>query len=153
MNRRMAFGGVGVIVMALAVQAFAQSSAPKVQISDAWVRLPAEGVRTTTAYFDVVNLTNTNDTLLSASSPWADRVVIQHYVTVGYDRKAKTVATLKVGAGKKVKLSASDYHLKLEGLTQPLRADQKIPMTLMFANAGRVEIEAAISKQTLGNMD
>ena len=74
-------------------------------------------------------------------------------MTDGYDRKAVTVPTLKIGAGKKVKLSASAYFLKLDGLTQPLKPDVKIPISLMFATAGRVEIEAVVTKQKLGNLD
>lgn len=153
MKRRIFLSLVGLLALAVVAPAYAQRSEPKIQIVDPWARLPAEGAKGTTAYFEAINLTNTRDTLLSASSPWADRVVFQHYVMQGYDMVAKQVPNIAIGARKKMKLRPGDFFLKLEGLTQPLKPDFKIPITLYFANAGRVEIEASVSNQLLGNAE
>lgn len=141
------------MVCAMPWVAHAQSSKPKIEIHDAWARLAAEGVNDTTAYAEIINLTDNTDRLLGASSPWADRVVFEKYEMVGYDMVAKVVPSIKIGVRKTVKLRPGEYHIKLLGLTQKLVPDQKIPITLRFQNAGRVEMEASISNQKLGNMD
>ena len=66
---------------------------------------------------------------------------------------AKVVPSIKIGARQLVKLDPGEYYLRLEGLTQQLVPDQKIPVTLRFQNVGRVEMEASISNQKIGNMD
>ncbi len=141
------------LVLAAPVVAQAQSSVAKIEARDAWARLPVDGAKSTTAYLEIVNLTNTADRLLGASSAWADRVTLQHMGMEGYDMKTKVVPFLKIGGHKSIKLHPGEYQLKLEGLTQVLKPDLKIPITLRFENAGRVEIEASVSNQKLGNLD
>ena len=46
------------MVCALPFVAHAQSSKPKIEIRDAWARLPADGGKSTTVYADIVNLTS-----------------------------------------------------------------------------------------------
>jgi copper(I)-binding protein len=80
-------------------------------------------------------------------------VIIQRYVMDGYNMKAVTAPSLRVRARGVLRLGPSDHHFKLEGLTQPLRPDMKIPLELRFEKAGRVEMEASVSNQKLGNLD
>lgn len=141
------------MVCALPFVAHAQSSKPKIEIRDAWARLPADGGKSTTVYAYIVNLTSETDRLLGASSPWADRIVFQHNKMKGYDMIAKVVPSIKIGARQLVKLDPGEYYLRLEALTQQLVPDQKIPVTLRFQDVGRVVMEASISNQKIGNMD
>lgn len=108
-------------------------------------------------YFEAVNLTDTDDRLLGASSAWAERIVIEHFVPKGYNMVAQVVPSMNVKAHRAVKLTASEYHLKLMGLTQPLKPGIKIPIDLRFEKAGKVEAEAEaeaeVTNQILGNMD
>lgn len=130
-----------------------QAQTVKIEIRDAWARLPSEGGKTTTVYFEAVNLTDADDRLLGASSAWAERIVIQHFVPKGYNMVAQVVPSVRVKARRAVKLTASEYHLKLTGLTQPLKPGIKIPIDLRFEKAGKVEVEAEVTNQVLGNMD
>jgi copper(I)-binding protein len=143
---------VVLVMLLLTAPALAQSTS-KIQIRDAWARLPESGVQTTTAYGEIVNLSADPDVLLGASSPWAGKIVIQHYVMEGYNMAAKIVPSVKIGARDKVTLGPGDYHLKLEGLTQVLKPDMLIPIDLRFEKAGRVEMQASVSNQKLGNLD
>lgn len=138
------------VVLLVSGSAFAQS---KIIIRDAWARLPEAGVETTTAYGEIVNTGADPDVLLGVSSPWAAKVVIQHYVMDGYNMKAKVVPSLRIRARDKLVLGPGDYHFRLEGLTQVLRPDMMVPLELRFERAGRVEMEASVSNQKLGNMD
>jgi periplasmic copper chaperone A len=151
MKRRIILGFLG--GLAMPGLAFAQSYPPKIEVRDAWARLPAAGLTSTRAYGEIINRAGEPDVLLGATSAWAARVVIEHYVMDGYNMKAVAVGSVKVGARDTLKLGPGDYHLRLIDLSQDLKPDYKIPITLRFANGGLVEMEASVSNQLLGNMD
>ncbi|MBL8629563.1 MAG: copper chaperone PCu(A)C [Rhodospirillaceae bacterium] len=136
-----------------AVPAHAQnSSASKIEVVEAWSR-SSEGKAFTNAYVEVINTANVKDTLLSVSSPWAQRAYFAHYVHNGYDMKLTPVSTLQLRAKRRLKLDPSGHFIRLEDLTQEIRPGMSIPITLRFANGGVVEIEAKVGNQKLGNMD
>ncbi len=54
----------------------------------------------------------------------------------------KAVPSIKVPAGGSVELKPGGYHIMLEQLKGPITAGQKIPLTLTFAKAGTVEVDA-----------
>jgi copper(I)-binding protein len=128
------------------------SSASKIELVDAWAR-GSETKEYTTAYVEVINNANTNDSLIGVSSPWAERAYFAHLVHDGYDMKVKQVTSLKIKAKKRLKLSPSDYFIRLEKLTQDVRPGMAIPITLRFAQGGVVEAEAKVGNQLLGNID
>jgi len=138
--------------LAGAPDAAAQSppAAAKVTVRDAWARLPTDG-RSTTAYVTVENLTDVEDRLIGASSPWAERVVLQRQVNEGYNVVKRTVTSIPLKARGILRMRPGGYQLALEGLNRPIRADVPIPLTLRFANGGVVDAKAEVSKQLLGN--
>lgn len=133
-------------------QAWAQAQRTTIEVEDAWARSPGEGGKRTMAFATIINTADKPDVLVSVSSPWADRVTIEHLVPEGYDMKTRTVPTLTIRGGRKLELSASEYYFRLDGLNRDVRPGFEIPISLRFQNAGRVEIKAEVKNQKLGNM-
>jgi copper(I)-binding protein len=133
--------------------AVAQSSASKLEIVDPWGRAQKDGESFTAAYLEVINTGDETDTLLSATSPWAERTLLARYVHDGYNMKLSPVASVKIRAKSRVKLTASDTFIRLEKLTQEVRPGDDIPITLRFEKGGLVEVKAKVGNQLLGNMD
>jgi hypothetical protein len=133
--------------------AWAQSAANRIVVEDAWARLPGSGVTRTTAYAEIRNTAATEDRLLGASSPWAETARLMKYVMDGYNMKLQTVPSIRLRAGGSIDLSPSNEFIVLENLTVALKPGLKIPIALRFEKAGRVELEAEVTNQLLGNMD
>jgi periplasmic copper chaperone A len=140
------------VALGLSTQAHAQAQKTTIDVEDAWARSPGEGGKRTMAFAEITNTAEKADTLLAVSSPWADRVTIERLVPEGYEMKPRTVPTMTIGPGKKLKLTASEYYFRLDGLNRDIRPDFEIPISLRFQNAGRVEIKAVVRNQKLGNM-
>ncbi|MDX2143439.1 MAG: copper chaperone PCu(A)C [Rhodospirillaceae bacterium] len=143
----------GVVPAGFAAEAWAQNPAVRIEVEDAWARLPGSGVTRTTAYAKVRNAAESQDRLLGASSPWAESARLMKYVMDGYYMKLSTVPSIPVRAGGSIKLSPSNEFIVLDNLTVDLKPGMKIPIALRFEKAGRVEIEAEVTNQLLGNMD
>jgi periplasmic copper chaperone A len=138
--------------LGFSAQAIAQAQKTTIEVEDAWARSPGEGGKRSMAFAEIKNVSDKTDTLIAVSSPWADRVTIEHLVPEGYDMKPRTVPSLSIGPGKKLRLNASEYYFRLDGLNRDIRPDYEIPISLRFQNAGRVEIKAVVRNQKLGNM-
>jgi periplasmic copper chaperone A len=140
------------LALGFTAQAFAQAQKTTIEVEDAWARFAGEGGKRTMAFAEITNTADKTDTLIGVSSPWVDRVTIEHLVPEGYEMKPRTVPVLTIGPGKKLRLNASEYYFRLDGLNRDIRPDYEIPISLRFQNAGRVEIKAVVRNQKLGNM-
>jgi periplasmic copper chaperone A len=52
---------------------------------------------------------------------------------------------LPIAAGETVNLAPGGNHVMLEQLTRPLKAGEKIPLTLNFERSGARQVEAQVS--------
>jgi periplasmic copper chaperone A len=100
------------------------------------------GAKTGGAYLGKIeNTGKTADALVSASSPAADRVEIHSMTMDGDVMRMRDVKSIPVEPGKAVAMSPPmGYHIMLVGLHAPLAVGQKIPMTLQFEHAGKVDV-------------
>ncbi len=105
------------------------------------------GSATGAVYLTVENTSGTPDVLLSAESDIAGTVEI-HQTTLENDvMYMAPVQSLEIPAGGKVELKPGGYHVMLIGLTQDLKAGDKIHLKLTFQNAGALEIDVPIQAQ------
>lgn len=90
-------------------------------------------------FLRITNTGETDDVLLEVR---ADFPRVQIHTTEETDGVAKMihVDTLAIPAGETVKLAPGGLHVMFMGLGDPLEAGQEIPATLVFENAGEVEI-------------
>lgn len=138
------------VFVAVSGYALAQSPQAGIQVIDAWAR-SSEGGRETAVYLTIINRGERDDTLLGATSPAAERVVIEQLRIEDLKAKRRTLSSLKIESSSRLDLSPSSRYLAVSGLKDPLRPGQTMPITLRFANAGQVEVAVEVTNQELGN--
>lgn len=135
---------LGLAAIAIAAPADAHDvKAGSLTLQHPWTRATAGKVGA--GFVEIVNAGKTPDTLVSASSPAADKVEI-HTMSMdngimrmrplpnGITVPAWTTASLKPGAN----------HIMLIGLKAPLAQGGLVPLTLNFAKAGPVKVQLKV---------
>lgn len=108
-----------------------------IAIGHSWA-LPSSGPEAQ-VMMPLVNSGETADELIAATSPLASRIELQNANTA--------VVEFKVEPKKPFPMRAAAFHLQLFGLAKPIVAGDKFPMTLIFKNAGRIEIQIHVSER------
>lgn len=128
--------------------------AKPIAVSEGWTRPAAAGLNGA-GYLTVINRGSRPDRLMGASSTVASAVSIHRSLQVGGVMTMRTLPFVDVGAGSRVTFAPGGLHLMLEGLRRPLRAGESVPVSLSFANAGRVParlaVRAAMAMPGMGN--
>lgn len=97
-----------------------------------------------TAFLTIDNTGLEADTLVDASSPEAERVVL-HQMTGG---RMQAVSVLVIPPGGPVRLAPGSFHAMLTGLTRPLVAGDAVTLQLHFARAGQIAVRAPVLRFT-----
>lgn len=111
----------------------AAAAAQPVTVSDAWVRAPAPGQRVAAAYMELTSRVNLS--LVAVASPAAGGVELHSTSVDGGVMKMRPVGRIELPAGKPVKLAPGGLHVMLVDLKQPLKAGDKVPLTLTVQRA------------------
>jgi periplasmic copper chaperone A len=110
-------------------------------ISQAWSRATPGGAKTGGGYLTIENKGSAPDRLVSGSSDAAGKVEV-HEMTM--NNGVMTMRPLEKGLtiepGKSVKLAPGGLHLMLMDLKAPLKQGDKLPITLEFEKAGKVQV-------------
>ena len=122
-----------------------QFRAGSLQISAATSReTPIPGA-VAVGYLQVENTGKDDDVLLGASAAITTGIELHEMKTVDGQMQMRALGDgLPIPAGKTVALQSGGAHLMLLGVSRPLVAGEKIPMTLHFRNAGDVPIELTV---------
>jgi copper(I)-binding protein len=121
------------------------STAQDVTVKNAWTRATAPGQDTASIYLEIAS--NADAALVGASSPHAKSAKMHAMRTEGGVMKMRAVQSIELRAQKSVRLAPGGLHIMLEGLGQPLREKEKIPLELAIEGAGgskstvRAEVE------------
>lgn len=107
---------------------------------------PSAG-RTAGAYMTIENRGGEADRLIAAASPAAEKTELHTMTMDGNVMRMRAVEGIDLPAGGKVALQpGGGFHVMLIGLKNPLKEGDKVPLTLAFAKAGKVEMEAIVEK-------
>lgn len=118
------------------------------RIDHPYARPTIANLRTSTAYLTLENKGKSADKLISLSSPVAQSVEMHTMSMENGVMKMREVPSIELKPGEKVTMRPGDgYHLMLMGLTQPLKAGNKFPMTLSFEKAGKKEISVWVENK------
>ena len=120
----------GFIALMLAPGAFAQS----VKVENAWARATVPGQKTGSVYLDLTSAADT--ALVAAGSPVAARAELHSMSMDGGVMRMRALPRVELPAGKTVKLAPGGMHVMLVDLKQPLKAGDKIPVTLSLQASG-----------------
>lgn len=115
------------------------------QIGHPWSRATPGGAKTGAGYLTVTNTGKTADTLLGGSTTAADKLEIHQMSMAGGVMTMRPVTGgVAIAPGATVEFKPGGYHFMLIGLKAPLKAGDRVPATLTFAKAGKVQVEFTV---------
>lgn len=146
MKRRMLFA---TLLVAMPVLASAQTPpahpAGGVAVTRVWSRATSAQQPNGAAYFTIGN-SGAADTLTGASTPQAASADLHETVTSGGVMQMRPLSSVAVPHGKLVTFAPGGLHVMLMGLKQPLKPGDSFPLTLTFAKAGDVTVNAKVER-------
>lgn len=118
----------------------ASNEQPTLGVVDAWAAPTPGGVDVSAGYLTIANGTTSEDRLLSAASPRAERVEL-HEMSMDADvMRMRAIDGLAIPARSDVTLEPGGRHLMFFGVAQPFAVGEQIPVTLNFETAGQVDV-------------
>jgi len=138
MTRRLAI--FLLFVAALAAPLAAQKT---LSASKAWVKAPAAGATSTTAFVVVDNPTMYDVYVMSAETDVAGSVTFQR-TAASPDAKAEPVAQVTAPAYDSVELTPDGVHMLLSGLKNPLKPGDTVSLSLTTDNGIVLEVSAVV---------
>ena len=147
--RRAALAAVLAAGLAATAPALARGHGP-IRISDAWCPPTPPGAPTAAGYLTIANVGRTPDRLTGAASPAAAQVQLHAMTTRGGIMRMRAMTEgLEVAPGQtRTVQPGGEAHLMLIGLRRPLKAGERVPVTLDFAHAGVVRVAFAVHAQS-----
>jgi copper(I)-binding protein len=121
----------------------AMAQAPHLVAQDAWVRA-IPGADMAAAYLTLRNMSPNPVTVTGVQSPIAGHAMIHETTVQGDQSKMRPHEQLVVEPGATVKLEPGGLHVMLHDLKQPLTIGQKVPLVLLLAGGGTVQVTAAV---------
>lgn len=111
-----------------------------ITIGHPYARPSIPGQQVGGGYLKLVNQGVAADRLVSATTAAAASVEIHSMTMEGDVMKMRPVDAIELPSGATVKLQPGGFHLMLMGLKAPLKAGDRIPLTLKFERAGEVVV-------------
>jgi copper(I)-binding protein len=134
--------------MFVAVTAVAQANA--IRVESPWTRATPPGASTGAGFLTAHNANAQADRLISASSAIAGRTELHEMAMEKDVMKMREVKSIPLAANGKLELKPGGYHLMLLQLKAPLKAGDKVPVTLQFEKAGAIKIELEVRAMGAG---
>ncbi len=125
-----------------------------IQIAHPYARATVAQQTSGGAYFGLENKGKQDDKLVKVSGTIAKSVEIHNMEMAGDVMKMREVDGIELKAGSKISMKpAGGYHIMLIGLTQPLKAGDKFPLTLQFEKAGKIEVVVHVEAASAAPME
>lgn len=127
----------------------APDQAAAVVVTDAWCRATPNGARAGGCFATFT--ATTDDRLTGGSTPRAAQLQV-HEMSMdgGMMKMGQIEGGLPLPAGQAVALAPGGNHIMLMELTQPLAEGETVPLTLTFATAPEVTVQAPVRRVTPG---
>jgi copper(I)-binding protein len=127
-------------------------------ITQGWSRATPGGAKIGGGYLTIENKGSASDRLVGASADVAGKVEVHEMATNnGVMTMRPLDKGLAIDPGKTVKLAPGGYHLMMFDLKGPLKQGDKLPVTLEFEKAGKVQLSLDVqgvgAQAPAGNAD
>ena len=110
-------------------------------ITQAWSRATPGGAKIGGGYLTIENKGSAPDRLIGGSADIAGKVEVHEMaMNNGVMTMRPLDKGLTIDPGKTVKLAPDGYHLMMFDLKSPLKQGDKVPVTLEFEKAGKVQL-------------
>ncbi|ABR90173.1 Uncharacterized conserved protein [Janthinobacterium sp. Marseille] len=144
--RQLSFAALTVLISASSMAH--DYRAGDIYVDHPYARATVAGQTSGGAYLTLENKGSSADTLVSATSPAAASVEI-HTMSMTADNvmRMREVGSLDIKGKEKITMQPGDgYHIMLMGLKAPLKAGDKLPLTLTFKKAGKIEAAIVVEE-------
>jgi periplasmic copper chaperone A len=121
----------------------ADFAAKGLKIGHPWTR-PAMQGGAGVGYMTIANTGKAADTLVAVETSAAKSAGVHRTAVNGQVTSMRPLPALAIAPGQTVALAPGGDHIMMVGLTRALSQGQKIPVTLVFQKAGRVQIELSV---------
>jgi len=125
----------------LALPAFAAD----LMVKDVYAR--SSNPKVGAVFLHIMNHTDADDRLVSASSPAARRVELHTHVIEDGIARMREVDGIEVPAGGMAMLKRGGDHVMLMGLTEPLEQGATVPLTLLFESGAEIVVDATVDNE------
>lgn len=115
-----------------------------IQITAAWARATPPRPPVGGAFLTVTNSGDKPDFLMGATSDVAKTVELHMHQQDGQVMRMVALSSIEVPAGRTVTFAPGGLHVMLIGLAAPLKDGGSFPLTLDFANAGKVTVSVDV---------
>lgn len=135
-------------ILTLLVLMVAGSPMPAVAGGDApnvinvWARATPGGTTVGAAYAEIG--AKSADKLVGVASAVAEKAELHTHIDDAGVMKMRRLEGLDLPAGETHTLAPGGDHIMLFGLKEPLKTGAKVPLTLTFEKAGKVDVEAEV---------
>ena len=115
------------------------------KIGHPWARATPPTAPSGGGFLTVTNTGTTADRLVSATSPAAGQVQVHEMKMDGTIMRMREVENgLEIPPGATVALAPGGFHLMMMGLKAPLKEGTRVPLTLVFEKAGKIDVELMV---------
>ncbi|HEX6592377.1 MAG TPA: copper chaperone PCu(A)C [Moraxellaceae bacterium] len=112
-------------------------------ITDAWIS-EAPPVAKNNAAFITLKNGSRRDALLAVETPAAESAELHQMNMAGGILRMQRLPLINLAPNVELKLAAGARHIMLINMKQPLKAGDKVPLTLIFRQAGRITVDAVV---------
>jgi periplasmic copper chaperone A len=113
-------------------------------IEHPFTRATPPGAKVAGAFMAIANQGKDADRLIKVASPAADLVQIHEMAVDGGIMKMRAVQGVDLKPNTTTELRPGGFHVMLEGLKQPLKQGDNIPLTLTFEKAGSINVQLIV---------
>jgi iron complex outermembrane receptor protein len=128
-------------------------TAGRIFIAHPWSRPTAPGIPMGVAYLSLENRGTAEDVLTGASTPAAARVEFHQTTLTEGIARMRPLTEVVLPPGKTVKVEPGGVHMMLVELRHPLEAGTQVPLTLVFRDAGKVDVMLNIEQRDVASAE
>jgi copper(I)-binding protein len=130
---------------------FASSAAlAEVKVEDPWIAEAPPGAAVLAGYMQLHNHSAHDQALVGATSPAFAQVELHRSVEQDGVARMARQEQVEVPAHGSLTLQPGGYHFMLMQPSKPLKAGDRVPLSLQFGSGERVELEVPVRKKMMG---
>ena len=115
-----------------------------ISVEQAYIRSLIPGTTISSSYMIIENKGQKTVTLLGANSKISPRIEIHQHTMLDGMMRMRQLDSLDIKANQRVVLQPSGLHFMIFDVNQPLKALQKVELTLNFLNSPSVKIQVPV---------
>ncbi|MCC7111346.1 MAG: copper chaperone PCu(A)C [Deltaproteobacteria bacterium] len=135
------------LLLSLVLGASAANAAPpELVVSEPWVRMVPQNAATTALFFKLKNGSASDVRLVGAATPAARVAELHEHLHENGMMKMRKVPFIEVKARGEVSFQPGGLHVMLIGLVSPLKAGDKVTVTLQLADKSTLTLTAPVGE-------